>query len=167
MDYNMRNTEFERLFLGFYNKLYYFTVHMVQDNEVARDIVSDCFGDVWRNRDNVKKEKIIAYLFSCARNKSITYLAKFRHRDDINKYSSRLVVADSDENWKEREMRYCMVEQVMETLSPRTRFVLQKCYIEHFTYKEVAQMLGISTNGVKKHIVKGMSILRGKVSGAA
>lgn len=60
-----------------------------------------------------------------------------------------------------------MVEQVMETLSPRTRFVLQKCYIEHFTYKEVAQMLGISTNGVKKHIVKGMSILRGKVSGAA
>lgn len=78
MNYNMRNTEFERLFLGFYNKLYYFTVHMVQDNEVARDIVSDCFGDVWRNRDNVKKEKIIAYLFSCARNKSITYLAKFR-----------------------------------------------------------------------------------------
>lgn len=164
MDNKLIETEFENIFSGFHERLYYYVLHIVQDNEVSRDIVSECFGDVWRNRKQVEKTRIPAYLFACARNKSIKYISKSRHCTYIEKCVNRLFVEDGDNKWEERERRYNQVEQIMKTLSPRTQFVLQKCYVEHFTYKEVAQMLGITTSGVKKHIVKGMSILRVKVN---
>lgn len=138
MDNKLIETEFENIFSGFHERLYYYVLHIVQDNEVSRDIVSECFGDVWRNRKQVEKIRIPAYLFACARNKSIKYISKSRHCTDIEKCVNRLFVEDGENKWEEREMRYNQVEQIMKTLSPRTQFVLQKCYVEHFTYKEVA-----------------------------
>ena len=167
MNSRLTEAEFESIFLEFYERLYYYVLHNIQRSEVSRDIVSECFSEVWKNRGKVKKEKTVAYLFTCARNKSITYMSRSRLSTNIDQSSPGLFTDDTDEKWEDREMRYCRVEQVMKTLSPRTRFVLRKCYMEHCTYKQVAQMLGISTSGVKKHIVKGMSILRVKVNAAA
>ena len=45
-------------------------------------------------------------------------------------------------------------------LPAKTRFVLQQCYFEQHTYREVADMLDISPEGVKKHISKAFSALR-------
>ena len=48
----------------------------------------------------------------------------------------------------------------METLPPKTRHVLEECYFNNKKYKEVADSLEVSTNAVKKHIVKALGLLR-------
>ena len=52
------------------------------------------------------------------------------------------------------------MEKAVSTLPPRSRHVLEKCYYQHQTYKQVADELGITTDGVKKHITKSMAVLR-------
>ena len=56
--------------------------------------------------------------------------------------------------------RLAQLSRAMEKLPDKTRFVLQQCYLEEHTYREVAEMLDITTDGVKKHVVKAFSVLR-------
>ena len=52
-------------------------------------------------------------------------------------------------------MKHLQVE-----LPEPTCTILQLCYYEHLTYREVAQQLGISPDTVKKHISKALRTLR-------
>jgi RNA polymerase sigma-70 factor (ECF subfamily) len=48
----------------------------------------------------------------------------------------------------------------LRTLTPQTQLILQECYVNRKKYKEVAEELEISTNTVKKHIVKALKTIR-------
>ena len=42
----------------------------------------------------------------------------------------------------------------------KTKFVVDQCYLEGRKYVEVAEMMSISREGVRKHITKALNILR-------
>ena len=46
----------------------------------------------------------------------------------------------------------------------RTKFVVDKCYMEGMKYVEVAEMMSISRDGVRKHITKALTMLRSAFS---
>lgn len=56
--------------------------------------------------------------------------------------------------------RITEIGKVIDAMPSKTRFVIEQCYLEQHTYKEVAEMLDITTDGVKKHVVKAFSLLR-------
>lgn len=49
-------------------------------------------------------------------------------------------------------------------MPPRTKFVIEQCYFEDKKYQEVAEILGLSRDGVRKNIMKGLSMLRNAFS---
>ena len=53
-----------------------------------------------------------------------------------------------------------MIDRMMERMPARTRFVMDQCFYEGHTYKEVAALLDISISGVKQHVMKGLRLLR-------
>ena len=53
--------EFEILFRESYSRFYYFAFHLVQDEEVSRDIVSESFAAAWRNRIHIDHQKLNGY----------------------------------------------------------------------------------------------------------
>lgn len=61
------------------------------------------------------------------------------------------------------EERLSAIRSALDDLSPRTRLVLQECYMQKKKYKEVAEELDISINAVKQHIVKALQSIRKKV----
>lgn len=162
MSHDITKDEFESIFREYYSRIYYYVLQFIQEEETAQDIVSECFWITWKNKDRIQKDKIVNYLFICAKNKCLSQIKKSKHQSRISEIQNSLLVMDNEEKWKEREERYAQIEEALETLTPRTRLILQKCYMEHLTYKEVASMLDITTDGVKKHIVKALSILRAK-----
>ena len=81
----------------------------------------------------------------------------------MNKYIEYCKAAFSEEDdnyWQTMEERINEISNVIDEMPCKTRFVIEQCYLEHHSYKEVAEMLDISTNGVKKHIMKALSLLR-------
>ena len=51
-------------------------------------------------------------------------------------------------------------KKVIEELTDPTKTILKECYYENKKYQEVADEFGISTNGVTKHIMKALRLIR-------
>lgn len=151
---------FEQLFREYYSRLYFYAFDFVEDIEVSKDIVSDVFTGIWRMRDQIEYDKAVSYLFVSVRNQCIDYIRKQRSQNDYSAFCLNLLEEEEDESLEQIEMNIEEMNKVIESLPPLTRFVLKQCYFNHKKYKEVADDLQMSTNGIKKHIVKAFSKLR-------
>lgn len=152
--------EFETMFREEYRRCLSTALQIVGDAEAGRDIVSDSFAAVWKNRDNIDAEKMRGYLYACVRNKALTHMKHIRMSDSLDSGAHIAVADDGDADLMLRESRIEAVERELDTLPERTRYVLEQCYYRRRSYRDVADELGISTSGVKKHIVKAMARLR-------
>ena len=149
--------KFERVYTENYLRLYYYALHIVNDEESAKDILNDVFVALWKNIETFQEENVNAYLMTSVRNRSVDFL---RHHVLQHQYSEEYLhtaeqfYADySDEKDK-------LVEEMMSQLSPPTDQILEMCYLKGMKYAEVAEALGISPNTVKKHIMKALKTLR-------
>ena len=156
--------EFEILFKENYNKLYVFAYNYLNDKEISEDVVNDAFEYVWRNYDNLKNNSLVPVLFQQVRHRSFNYL---RHNKIVEKYASVFIYTTSeleDTQENDDDERINRIMMIINTFPPKTRKVLEECYFNQKKYSEVAQMLNISTNTVKKHIMKALSSLREELS---
>ena len=150
--------DFEILFREIYSRCYFYAVRLVNDEDASRDIISESFVSVWENRATIDPQKLRGYVFSCIRNKCINHLRETRRFEQVEN-EAMLPEAFQEEEWAQREARLTEVERELERLPERTRYVLEQCYYHKRTYCDVGDELGMSVNGVKKHIVKGMAAL--------
>lgn len=148
---------FEKVYTENYLRLYYYALHIVNEEEVAKDILNDVFTAFWKNIDTVRDENLNAYLMTSVRNRAVDHL---RHALLENQYSDAYLHEAGlfYEDYSEDKDR--LVEEMLGHLSPPTDEILKMCYFKRMKYAEVAEALGISPNTVKKHIVKALKTLR-------
>lgn len=154
-----REKAFRLLFEANYSKLYYASLTIVGDEEEARNIVDDMFASLWERFDQDLQTFNSNYLFTSVRHRSLDYMKRVRVREQ---YARSFLVSNEEavvmDDIEEERMK--IVEKVMSRMSKQTRFALDQCYMEGKKYAEVADMMGISREGVKKHIVKGLKMMR-------
>ena len=154
--------EFKRLFREYYPQLYAFAFGIVKDEEACRDIIGDAFEKLWTQLDDIKDANERGFLYLVIRNKCID-----RIRNSVSRQRYELfykcVYGDetdsSDMRLMESEDRIEKMYQLIGTLTPQTRRILEACYFQGKRYADVAEELGISTSTVKKHIVQAFRIL--------
>lgn len=151
---------FEDLFHEYYSRLYYFAYDFVEDIEASKDIVSEVFTLVWNNKENIEREKVVGYLFVSVRNQSLNYLRHRRPTEDYMDFCQQVADAEDEEDIKLMDERIAEMTDEINKMSPRTQYILEECYFHHKKYKEVAEVLEITPDGVKKHIMKAFSTLR-------
>lgn len=152
--------DFERIYKEYYIRLYRYAYGFVGNIDISKDIVSEVFTKLWKEHSKLSFEKLPNMLFICVRNESMNYLRKQKGMDKYTEYCKASFSEENDDYWQFMEERMDEIGAVIDTMPSKTRFVLEQCYFEEHTYKEVAEMLDISTNGVKKHIMKAFSMLR-------
>lgn len=67
---------------------------------------------------------------------------------------------DEEEQPEEIDERVALIRKLMDQLTPKTRLILEECYINKKKYREVAADLEISESAVKKHIVQALKNIR-------
>lgn len=149
----------EQIFRENYSRYYYYALSVVDESEVAKDIIGEVFLAVWKNRVNIDEQKLNSYIFTSIRNKCLNERSKNLTFVQVEGSKVRLS-ADTVEEWKVKEERIVEMEKVISTMNPRTRYILEQFYYQHRSYKDVAEELGISTEGIKKQLVKAMTLLR-------
>ncbi len=151
--------KFEKIYTENYSRLYYYALHIVNDSEASKDILSDVFAGLWNNIDKVEIESINAYLMTSIRHRAIDYLRRnilqTQYSDDYMKEATLFYDDGNDELEKDK-----LVEKMLSQLQPPTRDILEMCYLKRMKYAEVAEALNISPATVKKHISKALKILR-------
>ncbi len=153
--------EFDQLFRQYYEELYFFAMQFLHDSEESKDVVSDAFEDVWTHYASIKRDTVRFYLYRIVRNKCIDIL---RHQKILQQHAElmRQITKGYDESmdsleWQERENR---VQEVLNALKPPTRDIFIACYVDHKKYAEVAEMMTISIDTVKKHVKKALRFIR-------
>lgn len=158
--------EFKRLFREYYPQLYAFAFGMVKDDEACRDIIGDAFEKLWTQLDDIKDGNERGFLYRVIRNKCIDRIRNnvSRQRYEVFYKSVYGDEADySDIRLKETESKIEKMYQLIGTLTPQTRHILEACYFQDKRYADVAEELDISTSTVKKHIVQALKVLRKEV----
>lgn len=159
-DEKIQEKEFEALFRKYYVRLYHYALDYVENEEAAKDIVSELFGDLWKQYAGWHPDNPEAYLNRALRNRCLNYLKRLStERNALQRYiEEKQEYIDSDVSLHEERM--ALVGKMMEELAPRTRFILEQCYVEGKKYSELAAMLGTSAGMVHKHISKALAIFR-------
>mgnify|MGYP002515384587 CR=1 FL=1 len=152
--------DFEQLFRKHYSQCYFLAFRLAGDEEAARDIVSESFVSLWNRRAEVAPSRQLGYLLVSVRNNAVSWLRQHNRAVTVAADTLSGVSDDAEELWLLREQRIAAVEKAVLLLPARTRYVLEQCYYHRRTYADVAAELGISVNGVKKHIVKALATLR-------
>ena len=161
---NYQKEDFEILYKTHYRQMYRVAYLVLQDEEDARDAVSQVFTQLLQQRSHTfhrrteaEGEVTAAYLLTATRNHSLN-MARDR-RSHI-----ALIPEMASENPEQREEHDELTAEVRriirEELSPQDQRILALRYDEDLSYAETANMLGISTAAVNKHVTRSFAKLR-------
>ena len=88
----------EQIFRENYSRYYYYALSVVDESEVAKDIIGEVFLAVWKNRADIDEKKLNSYIFTSIRNKSLNEISKSHDFVPVETSEARLS-ADSGEEW--------------------------------------------------------------------
>jgi len=151
---------FDQLYTHARNRLYVLAYTMVQDSEVARDLVQELFADLWEKKLYRQiQESVIAYLLQAIRNRSLHYLRKQQNRQRLMlqlpagaEFTTPLPLENAELNKA--------LQAAVDQLPPMAAKVFRLHYIEHLSYAEISLQLGISKSTISSHMDRALKSLR-------
>ena len=157
---------YRQLFLQFYNNLFRFVMGFTKNKELAEEIVSDTFINIWRRRKNIGEiRNLKLYLYVSAKNITFNYLKKLQRENltDLNAVEIELEdpFADPGAAMITREMNL-KLKAAVNDLPPRCKLIFTLIKEDGLTYKQTAQLLNLSESTIENQV----SIALKKISGA-
>jgi RNA polymerase sigma-70 factor (ECF subfamily) len=149
-------------------RVYRFILRIVRDANMAEDLASQVFLDVWRTaRQFEGRSQVSTWLLSIARFKALTALRQRRH-EDIDQ-DDMLVIADNadtpeaslDRNTTSAILRACVAK-----LSPAHREIINLVYYHEKSVEEVGLIIGIPQSTVKTRMFYARKQLAEMLRGA-
>ena len=159
--------EFEGVYREYHSRLYHYALHLTHDGEAASDVVAEVFTLAWKRRDSLDGSRLQGYLYAAVHNQCLNWLGRQQRLAPLPDSTQRDWTDEGMEEVVRREARISEIEQVIASMTDRTRYVFTECYYRKRSYRDVAEQLGISPNGVKKHVTKALAILRAHFRKAA
>lgn len=151
---------FERFFKENYSRLYYYALRYIPDAEICKDLVSDSFHFMWERIETFRTDTALTYMYTHVQHLCIDYIRRSEMKEaNVPSYLSMLKEWNATD-WQESEERIQTIMRLIEKMPSVTREVMEQCYLYKKKYREVAAMTGLSESGVRKHIMKGLDIIR-------
>ena len=153
----------EQLYAAFYQRLYLYALTFLNDDDEARDVVSDVFTAVWNgcNRQADDAVPTSAFLYNLTRNRCIDLLRRDKARQNyaefIRHMETESFVADDHAHYEER---ITQLRQAIDRLPEPERAILECCYFQRLTYKQAAEQLQLTLVVIKKNMLKVFKKLR-------
>jgi RNA polymerase sigma-70 factor (ECF subfamily) len=115
----------------------------------------------------LKIDNVSAYLFLSCKNQSLTYLKKNKLRSinslELINDNSSIGNSNPEEEVITQELQK-VINHAIDNLPPRRKLVFQMIKDDGLSYKEVGELLGISTKTVDNQLTSAIAELRKKVS---
>ena len=151
---------YEVLFKKYYLSMCIIARRIVEDEDVAKDLVQEIFIHLWEKRETYDfREATDIFLYVSVKNKCFDYL-KSRKRLPVQ---NGLAAADNESFFRDiviEEETYRIVMEAIDALPSQSGRII-KLSLEGKQNKEISAELGISVNTVKTLKYKAMDKLRG------
>lgn len=155
----MTRREFELHFKALYLPLGMYALRIVEDAEVAEDMVQEAFMKAWMAvESNNRIDSFRSYMYQIVRNECISHLRRQREMISLDN------VPDVDDETVDTSMRDARIWQAIDKLPERCREVFLLSKRDGLSNEEIADELGISIKTVKNQMTKAFARLREALS---
>jgi RNA polymerase sigma-70 factor, ECF subfamily len=135
---------------------------LVGDREVALDLAQDTFVQVYKEIDKTSEDlSLDAWIYRIATNYGLRYLNRKRLKqfvrlDNRENFDETLAVAGPEDQIETR----ILVHQALGRMKPKDAAVLQLHFGNGFTYEEISQVVGMSSEAVRKRVARSVKKFR-------
>jgi RNA polymerase sigma-70 factor (ECF subfamily) len=161
----IRIQEIEKMVLPFKDKLYRFALSIVGNTFEAEDVVQEVLIKVWKKKEDfIQIENKEAWCMTVTRNLAIDKRRSRRviHDDITNHYE----LSDRNSNPAQiTEFNDTMsrIKKIMDRLPEDQKEIIHLRDIEGCTYKEIAEITGITVERVKVNLHRARKALRSQI----
>jgi RNA polymerase sigma-70 factor (family 1) len=147
---------YKELYTSLYGSLFSFTKSIVASREMAEEIVSDVFINLWQRRKDLEKiENLKVYLYVAARNTSFNYLDKQKRTptnrlDDLD--SELISIYFDPEQLLVTADMLALIQKAVDLLPPKCKLIFKLIKDDGLRYREVAEILGLSVKTIENQI---------------
>ncbi len=155
---------FQTLYERYWHKLYSYTVHKVEFQETAEEIVQDVFIDLWKRREDLAIDRLESYLFRAARNRIIDVIRASLTRKH-HEESSQLIRfpdkerLDTDEQLAYNEL-YSAIHDGLSLLPEKTGEIFRLNRLDQLSAREISTLLDIPVRTVEYHITHALRTMK-------
>jgi RNA polymerase sigma-70 factor (family 1) len=147
---------YQELFSQFYCSLTKFALSLIKSKQSAEEVVSDVFMKIWERRRKLEEiENLRVYLYVATRNTALNYLDKQKKSITSNidelKSEPRCTYIDGEQMMVTAELME-RIHREIERLPPKCRAIFKLVKEDQLRYKEVAEILHISTKTVENQL---------------
>lgn len=151
---------FKSIFQECYSDMVRIALFYTCDLAAAEDITQEIFAGLWEKRDRLETvDNLKGYLSLAVKNRCLNHI---KHRQVIDRYRQEYLETDSEDDQVGELLD--KVRVALEKLPEKRREILELSIVGSKTYREIADIQGISLNTVKDHIRKSYIFLRREIS---
>jgi RNA polymerase sigma-70 factor (family 1) len=158
---------FTELFDAYYKQLGEYVHKLTESIEVTEEIVQDVFIKIWLKRATLHElDNFCYYLFILSRNQTLNHLRK-KASDKVKETEWLKQLEDdnyNDEDSLITEEYRELIDKAIEKLPPQQKKVYKLSREERLKYDEIAKLLNISPETVKKHIKLALRSIKNDLS---
>jgi RNA polymerase sigma-70 factor (ECF subfamily) len=162
---------FKDLMTRYKRAVYFMILKMVRNESDAEDLTIEVFTKVFMNLDMyTETHSFSTWLFKIASNHAIDFLRRKKNQqrpvnidEPINEETNWFFEVASDDPNPEREMiikqHYDELNNLIDILPEDIAIVLRLRVFEEFSYKEIAEKLGVAIGTIKARLFRGRNLL--------
>jgi RNA polymerase sigma factor (sigma-70 family) len=135
--------------------LYRFVLKNLKDEHHARDIVQDTYEKLWMRLEDVSALKVKSYLFTTAYHTLIDHIRKEKRYEEFDPV--KMNIADHSTHYSDLAE---VLEKAVENLPEDQKAVVMLRDYEGYTYREIAEITGLTETQVKVYIYRARVYLK-------
>lgn len=154
---------FKILYKNTSNKVFKYIYRLVNNKEMAEDIMVETYLHVWKSAKNFKgNSKVMTWIFGIARNIALSELRKHDYYtfDENENFNKRLTITPQQFNSTAQLEIDEIIYIALSKLSIKHREILDLIFIQEMSYEDIAEILCIPINTVKTRIFYAKEKLR-------
>ncbi|HJC92627.1 MAG TPA: sigma-70 family RNA polymerase sigma factor [Candidatus Phocaeicola excrementigallinarum] len=163
----MHKISFRDNILPLKDKLFRLALRITFDSSEAEDIVQDTLIKVWDKRDEWQQiESIESYCMTITRNLAIDRSQKMEARNmELTPEAQEMPDTLTPEKLFEQDEQLRLIHQAINSLPEKQRTIVQLRDIEGKSYKEIAEILGITEEQVKVNLFRARQRIKTEING--
>ncbi|QOD61597.1 sigma-70 family RNA polymerase sigma factor [Polaribacter haliotis] len=132
----------------------------VKDRFIAEDVMQDAFIKAFKYIESYKNEVAFgAWLKRIVINQSIDYLKK--NKLELISINDEVYKVENEENWTiESDISVDGIVETINNLKEKYRLVLTMYLLEGYDHQEIAEVLNITENTSRTHLLRGKKLLK-------
>lgn len=156
---------FERLYQLTSPRLYAVCLQMMQEKQLAEDVLQDAYIRIWHNASEFRQDKgsALSWMISIARYRALDLLRSGKVRRETSLADSAEPAGDhADGPHRDLAAQHdrATIDDCMEALEPQQRNAIHLAYFRGYTHPEIGRRLSSPLGSVKTWIRRGLDALR-------